>query len=155
LSFGEGKLQHEKGSIMALLYGMFCGWIVVLRKLALRKHNRLKKNYETAEKAFRHVERDCKNDEVAVGRPGAYSAQLKLMKRYEAVDFAKTRWIAAKRKLGKRERIEGKVKSLKGRKIPYTFGLLDMAVIVKGVDAFREAARLNLGFVSEYVQSFF
>jgi len=139
---------------MALLYGMFCGWIVVLRKLAARKHNRLKKNYETAEKAFRRVERDCKNDEVAVGRPSAYSAQLKLMKLYEAVDLSKTRWVAAKRKLSKRQRTEGKIKSLKGRKIPYTFGLLDMAVVLKAVDVYREAGRLDLGFVSEYIQSF-
>jgi hypothetical protein len=140
---------------MALLYGMFCSWIVVLRKLAARKHNRLKKNYETAEKAFRRVERDCKNDEVAVGRPNAYSAQLKLMKLYEAVDQTKSHWIAAKRKLSKRERTEAKIKRLKGRKIPYTFGLLDMAVVLKAVDTFREAGRLDLGYVSEFVQSFF
>ncbi len=139
---------------MALLYGMFCSWIVVLRKLAARKHNRLKKNYETAEKAFRRVERDCKNDEVVVGRPSAYSAQLKLMKLYEAVDQSKTRWVAAKRKLSKRELSEAKIKSLRGRKIPYSFGLLDMAVVLKAVDAFREAGRLDLGFVSEYVQTF-
>ena len=139
---------------MALLYGMFCSWIVVLRKLAARKHNRLKKNYETAEKAFRRVERDCKNDEVVVGRPSAYSAQLKLMKLYEAVDQSKTRWVAAKRKLSKRELTEAKIKSLRGRKIPYSFGLLDMAVVLKAVDAFREAGRLDLGFVSEYVQTF-
>ena len=138
---------------MALLYGMFCSWIVVLRKLASRKHNRLKKNYETAETAFRRVERDCKNDEVAVGRPAAYSAQLKLMKLYEVVDQTKTQWIAAKRKLAKRERAEAKIKRLKGRKIPYTFGLLDMAFVIKGVDAVREAGRFDLGFVSEFAQS--
>ena len=140
---------------MALLYGMFCSSIVVLRKLATRKHNRLKNKYETAETAFRRVERDCKNDEVAVGRPAAYAAQLKLMKLYEKIDQTKTRWIAAKRKLAKRERAEVKIKSLKGRKIPYTFGLLDMAVVVKAVDAIREAGRFDLGFISEFAQSFF
>jgi hypothetical protein len=139
---------------MALLYGMFCSWIVVLRKLASRKHNRLKKIYETADAAFRRVERDCKNDEVAVGRPGAYSAQLKLMKLYEAVDQAKSRWIKAKRKLSKRGRTEAKIKSLKGRKIPYTFGLLDMAVVIKGIDAVREAGRFDLGYISELANSF-
>ena len=139
---------------MALLYGMFCSWIVVLRKLASRKHNRLKKNYESAETAFRRVERDCKNDEVAVGRPAAYSAQLKLMKLYEAVDQSKTRWVAAKRKLAKRERAEAKIKSLKGRKIPYTFGLLDMAFVVKAIDLIREAGGFDFGYITELANSF-
>ena len=139
---------------MALLYGMFCSWIVVLRKLAARKHNRLKKNYESADKAFREVERDCKNDEVAVGRPAAYSAQLKLMKLYESLDQTKSHWIAAKRKLAKRQRLEDRFKSLKGRKIPYSFGLLDMAVVLKGIDAVREAGRFDLTFVADLVQSF-
>ena len=139
---------------MALLYGMFCGWIVVLRRLAARKHNRLKKNYETADQAFRHVERECKDEEVVVGRPAAYSAQLKLMKLYEGLDRAKTRWIAAKQKLQKRQRTEARIKSLKGRKIPYTFGLLDMAVVLKGIDAAREAGRVDFMYVAELVQSF-
>lgn len=138
---------------MALLYGMFRSWIVVLRKLASRKHNRLEKIYENAEAAFRRVERDCKNDEVAVGRPAAYSAQLKLMKRYEAVDQSKARWIAAKRSLAQRERAEAKIDRLAGRKIPYTFGLLDMALVIKGMDLVREAGRFDFGYLSELANS--
>ena len=38
---------------MALLFGMICSWIVVLRKLAAWKHDRLKKNYEAADERFR------------------------------------------------------------------------------------------------------
>jgi len=72
--------------MVALFYTVLCSWIVVLRKLASWKHNRLKARYEKANKAFRTVERECKNDEVAVGRPAAYSAQLKLMKLYEALE---------------------------------------------------------------------
>lgn len=139
---------------MAVLYGMFCSWVVVLRKLASWKHNRLKKNYEDADKAFRAVERDCKNDEVAVGRPAAYSAQLKLMKLYEALEQSKSRWIAAKRKLNKRELFESRVKRLRGRKLPYTFGLVDMAIVIKVVDAVREAGRLDYSSVADLVQSF-
>lgn len=139
---------------MALLYGMLCSWVVVLRRLAARKHNRLKKQYETADKAFRKVERDCKNDEVAVGRPGAYSAQLKLMKLYEALDQIKTRWTASAQKLKKRQRTEAQIKSLKGRKIPYSFGLLDMAFVIKGIDAVREAGQMDFTRVADLVQSF-
>lgn len=138
---------------MALLYGMFCSWIVVLRRLAARKHNRLKKRYEAADKAFRNVERDCKNDEVAVGRPAAYKSQLKLMKLYEALDAAKAAWIKSKKKLAKREKTEERIKSLQGRKIPYTFGLLDMAIVVKGIDFAREYDRLDLSGVIDFVQS--
>ena len=139
---------------MALLYGMICSWVVVLRKLASWKHNRLKKNYENADKSFRAVERECKNEEVAVGRPAAYSAQLKLMKLYEVLEQAKTRWIASKRKLDKREQLESRVKSMRGRKIPYSFGLLDMAIVIKVIDLVREAGRLDFTSVAELVQSF-
>ena len=139
---------------MALLFGMFCSWIVVLRKLAAWKHNRLKKRYEVADKSFRDIERDCKNDEVAVGRPAAYKSQLKLMKLYEALEIAKSNWIKSKKKLAKREKSEERIKSLQGRKIPYTFGLLDAAIVVKGIDLAREYDRLNLSGVVEFVQSF-
>ena len=139
---------------MALLYGMFCSWIVVLRKLAAWKHNRLKTKYESVDKAFRALERECKNDEVAVGRPAAYSLQLKLMKLYEALDLAKQRWIKSKRKLAKREQLSEKVKSLSGRKIPYTFGLLDMAIVAKGIDVTREAGRVDFSGAVDFLQSF-
>jgi hypothetical protein len=139
---------------MALLYAMLCGWVVVLRKFASRKHDRLKKKYEGADKAFRCVERDCKNDEVAVGRPVAYAAQFKLMKLYEKLEAAKKSWIASKQKLDKRDKMVAKINSLKGRKVPYTFGLLDMAILFKGVDALREANRFDFSFVTNLIESF-
>ena len=141
---------------MALLYGLFCSWVVVLRRFAARKHNRLKKTYENADKAFRAVERDCKNDEVAVGRPADYTSQLKLMKLYDSLDHAKQRWIKAKRKLSKRERMEERIKGLQGRKVPYTFGLLDMAIVLKLSDLTHEVGRLEyFSGVTEMVQSYF
>ena len=139
---------------MALLYGMFCSWVLVLRKLAARKHNRLKKKYESADKSFRKAERDCKNDEVVVGRPSGYSSQLRLMRRYDAVDQAKVKWIAAKKKLSKRQRLEKKVKSFSGRKVPYAVGLLDMAIVAKGVDMARQSGNLDLTYVTDLFSSF-
>jgi hypothetical protein len=138
---------------MALIYAMLCSWIVVLRKLASWKHNRLKKRYETANKAFRKVERECKNDEVAVGRPAAYKAQLKLMKMFEALESAKQRWLAGKKKLDKRTKLEGKLKELRGRKVPYSFGLLDMAIVMKVADVARQAKGFNFSTVMDFIQS--
>lgn len=139
--------------MVALIYAMLCSWIVVLRKSASWKHNRLKARYERANEAFRKLERECKNDEVAVGRPAAYSAQLKLMKLYEALESAKNRWRNSKVKLNKRQKLEGKLKALKGRKIPYSFGLLDMAIVMKVVDVAREANGLDFSDVMEFITS--
>ena len=140
---------------MAILFAMLCGWVVVLRKFASRKHDRLKNKYETVNASFQQVERDCKNDEVAVGRPGSYSAQLRLMKLYESVEQAKQNWIAAKRKLIKRRKMEDRLGSLRGRKIPYSFGLLDMAMVIKGIDAIREAKRFDFSSFSDLINSIF
>ncbi|MFK7765876.1 MAG: hypothetical protein AB8B55_01450 [Mariniblastus sp.] len=138
---------------MALLFGMFSSWVLVLRKLAARKHNRLKKKYESADKIFRKVERDCKNDEVAVGRPGSYSSQLRLIKLYDSVDNAKTKWIASKQKLNKRKNFEKRLKTLRGRKVPYAIGLLDMAIVAKGVGMARENG-VSLSYLTDTFQSF-
>ena len=138
---------------MALIYAMLCSWIVVLRKLASWKHNRLKARYEKTNEAFRTLERECKNDEVAVGRPAAYSAQLKLMKLYEALESAKKRWRISKTKLNKRQKLEEKLKALRGRKIPYSFGLLDMAIVMKVVDVAREANGLDFSVAMDFIKS--
>ena len=139
--------------MVALIYTAMCSWIVVLRKLASWKHNRLKARYEKTNEAFRKLERECKNDEVAVGRPAAYSAQLKLMKLYEALESAKKRWRVAKTKLNKRQKLEGKLKALRGRKIPYSFGLLDMAIVMKVVDVAREANGLDFSVAMDFIKS--
>jgi len=139
--------------MVALVYTMLCSWIVILRKLASRKHNRLKARYEQADKAFRKLERECKNDEVAVGRPAEYAAQLKLMKLYEALESAKKRWRLSKTKLNKRQNLEDKLKALRGRKIPYSFGLLDMAIVMKVVDVAREANRFDFSVAMDFLKS--
>ena len=139
--------------MVALIYTVMCSWIVVLRKLASWKHNRLKARYEKTNEAFRKLERECKNDEVAVGRPAAYSAQLKLMKLYEALESAKKRWRISKTKLNKRQKLEEKLKALRGRKIPYSFGLLDMAIVMKVVDVAREANGLDFSVAMDFIKS--
>ena len=147
------KPESRKGLSMALIFAMFNSWIVVLRKLASWKHNRLKSKYELVDESFRLLERECKNDEVAVGRPAAYSMQLKLMKLYEALEAAKNRWLASKKKLDKRVSFERKLKKLKGRKVPYSFGLLDMAIVMKVVDVAREANGFDFSIVTDFIQS--
>ncbi len=138
---------------MALIFTMLMGWIVALRKLASWKHNRLKSKYEKTNEAFRLLERECKNDEVAVGRPVAYSAQLKLMKLYESLEAAKQRWLASKKKLDKRSGWAKKLKRLRGRKIPYSFGLLDMAIVMKVVDVAREANSFDFSVAMDFIKS--
>ena len=138
---------------MALIFAMLTGWIVVLRKFASWKHNRLKASYERADEAFQKIERECKNEEVAVGRPAAYKAQFKLMKLYEALDASKQRWLASQKKLNRRQKFEKKLKDLRGRKIPYTFGLLDMAIVLKVIDVAREANRLDFSIVTDFIES--
>ena len=95
--------------------------------------------------------RECKNDEVAAG-PAAYSAQLKLMKRYEPLESIKIRWRQSKVKLNKRQTLGEKLKALKGRKIPYSFGLLDMAIVMKVIDVTREANGLDFSTVMDFVK---
>ena len=75
------------------------------------------------------------------------------MKLYEALESAKNRWRNSKVKLNKRQKLEGKLKALKGRKIPYSFGLLDMAIVMKVVDVAREANGLDFSDVMEFITS--
>ena len=69
-------------------------------------------------------------------------------------EAAKSRWVSAERKLNKRQRWEARIQNLKGRKIPYSFGLLDMALVIKLIDAAREAGRLDIEQIHDLVQSF-
>ena len=90
-----------------------------------------------------------------MGRPAGYASQLRLMKQFEAVESARTRWISAERKLSKQQRWESRIKSLQGRKIPYSFGLLDMALVLKLTDFAREAGRFDLSIVQDFLMTLF
>ena len=138
---------------MALLYGLLCSWAVVLRNFAARKHSRLKKIYDQADSAFRETEQECKNHEVAVGRPADYHSQMKLLRQFDDKEQARTRWIAAQRVLQRRSRRSRKLRKLKGKRLPYTFGLLDMALVLKLLDAARELGKFDISTIVELFKS--
>ena len=75
------------------------------------------------------------------------------MKLYEALESAKQHWLASKRKLDKRTKLVEKLKALRGRKIPYSFGLLDMAIVMKVVDVAREANGLDFSVAMDFIKS--
>lgn len=138
---------------MALLYGFICSWAVVLRKFAAWKHNRLKKIYQTAELAFQKVEHECKSHEVAIGSPSDYQSQMKLLRMFDEKEQARTRWIAAENKLAARVKREKSIRKFTGKKLPYTFGLLDMAIVFKFIDAGRELGNLDLASLYDLIKS--
>jgi len=76
-----------------------------------------------------------------------------MMKLFEKLEMAKQRWLASKKKLDRRVGIAKKLKRLKGRKIPYSFGLLDMAIVTKMVDVAREANGFDFSVVMDFVES--
>lgn len=119
---------------MMLLYGFLRGISAIIRRLAEWKHGRMQKAYELAETAFRSLENDCKADEVALGRPVDYAAQLKLLKAYEKREATKTRWVAAANRLTSHKSVEGRVRKFSEMRMPYTFGLIDMACIMRALD---------------------
>ena len=119
---------------MVILYAMVRSLTVLLRKATGIRHRRAKENYEQLKVQFRDLENECKAEEVSVGRPVDYTAQLRLLKLFELVEKARRRWIRMATRLKRRERLEAKVASIGGRKIPYTSGLIDMALVFKLLD---------------------
>ena len=138
---------------MALLYAMICSWAVVLRKFAAWKHDRLKRVYNLADSAFQKLEQECKSHEVAIGSPSDYHSQMKLLRLFDEKEQARTRWIGAANRLKKRRARERVLRKIKGRKLPYTFGLFDMALVFKLIDAGREFGQWNLAALLDLVQS--
>ena len=138
---------------MALLYALTCSWAVVLRKLAAWKHDRLKRVYDLADSAFRKLEQECKSHEVAIGSPSDYHSQMKLLRLFDDKEQARTRWIGAATRLKKRKRRERTLRKFNGRKLPYTFGLFDMALLFKLIDAGRELGQWNLPALLELIQA--
>ncbi len=119
---------------MAFLYGLLRALATTLRKVAALRHTRAKDRYELAEQTFQNLEADCKAHEVQVGRPTAFGSQLQLLKAYETKEKQRTRWIKSAQKLEARSRQADWLKSLSGRKLPYTFGLVDMATVLYVLD---------------------
>lgn len=121
---------------MMLLYGLMSGVSALLRRLAEWKHERARKAYEHAADTFGELETSCKAEEVAIGRPVDYAAQLRLLKAYEVRETLKQRWLNAVAKVNRNQAVEGKLRSFREVRLPYTFGLIDMACVLRVLDHF-------------------
>ena len=129
---------------MVLLYGMLRIVAAAFRQLASWKHARSKRLYERDELAFQEVEGDCKSHEVRVGRPVDYRSQLHLLKAFEVKEAARQRWMAALKTLDAWKRREAWLKEVSGKKLPYSFGLVDMALLMTVVDRLGLPLRLDV-----------
>jgi hypothetical protein len=96
-----------------------------MRLTASVRQARAKDRYERAQNAFQKIETECKAHEVRVGRVVDFGDQLRLLKAYETSEQARGRWFRAARRLEARKAREAWLKQLNGRKLPYTFGLVD------------------------------
>lgn len=128
---------------MMLFYGLLRGISAMLRRIAEWKHNRAQAAYETAADAFGELELTCKAAEVAVGRPADYSDQLRLLKAYERREQTRARWADAARNVARRKSLEGRIRSFSDMRLPYTFGLIDMAFIMRILDHLGILPRLE------------
>lgn len=127
---------------MAFLYALLRGLTSAFRMAASFRLTRAKRRYESAEEQFRKLETDCKAHEVEVGRPVGFGEQLGLLKAYETRERHRSRWMNAQRLLDKRLARERWFKELNGRKLPYSFGLVDMASLFYLIDRFGGGSRL-------------
>ena len=119
---------------MALIYGLVCALMIVLHKLAAWRHNRIKSAYELSNTQFNEHESRCKTDEVTFGRPTDYHQQIELLRLFDAKERLRKRWIKSQKKVDSRKRRIDWLKKLSGQKLPYTFGLIDMALMLKLID---------------------
>jgi hypothetical protein len=138
---------------MVFLYGMLRSLISALRQMAAWKHARSQRIYERLQKAFSEAERDCKAHEVRVGRPVDYKSQLRLLKSYEASEAARGKWMRAAQKLGAWKAREAKVRAFSGKKLPYSFGLVDMALLLNVLDYLGTPFRVDFAMLAELVRS--
>jgi len=121
---------------MALIYGFIRSIAYALRKLAEMRHARIKRIYERHEESFSQLDGDRKLEEVGTGRAADFALQYKLLKSYEAKEKMRLKWVAAANRLTNRQNAEAVIKRFNGLKLPYTFGLMDMAVVMKLLDEF-------------------
>lgn len=138
---------------MALIYGLVRAVAVAFAKLAAWRHARAQKQLETADTKFRKAESSCKADEVEAGRPADFASQFHLLKHFEQREFANERWKRAAVKMAKREKFANWLAEISGKKIPYSFGLVDMALAMKIVEWSYEK-ELDLTMVSDLIERF-
>lgn len=121
---------------MMLLYGVIRGISAILRRYVEWMHQRAQRAYELAETTFGELESSCKAEEVAIGRPIDYAAQLKLLKAYERREMAKLHWVEAAARSSRSKAAEDRLRSFSQMRLPYTFGLMDMAFLMRTLDHF-------------------
>ena len=140
---------------MMLLYGILRGISAFIRRIAEWKHVRSQTAYETAEIAFRELEVSCKADEVTLGRPLDYAQQLRLLKSYERREKARDRWVRAAERLNSGQSVDDKVRSFSSMRLPYTFGLLDMALIMRILDHLGLLPRIDQSLIESVYSMLF
>ena len=121
---------------MVFVFSLIRGLAAVFRLLAASRHNRAQAVYEQRQTAFKKAEQDCKADEVRLGRPMDYAGQLRLLKLYEAAETARQIWVRRANVLNRWKSREAVLLGFRGRKLPYTFGMVDMAMIMEVADQF-------------------
>lgn len=122
---------------MILLYAAACAAVLAWRLRAQLRAWVSKRMYERAETAFREVERQCKFDEVQLGRPVDYAGQLRLLKAFESRESEKGRWSKAALALARANRAWTGLRGFQGRRTSYLSGVFDVALLW--------AAQRNLG----------
>ena len=121
---------------MMLLYGVIRSMSAILRRYVEWMQARAERAYERTETAFQSLENSCKADEVTLGRPWDYAGQLKLLKAYEVRELAKQRWVRATERRNRSRSAEAGVRRFSEMRLPYTFGLIDMACLMRTLDHF-------------------
>jgi hypothetical protein len=119
---------------MMLLYGLVRGIASALRWKARRAQVRAKALYEQLKSAFEAIETDCKAEEVSLGRPVDYTSQLRLLKAFEKSETARQRWVRSEKRVTAREKLTERVNGFQNARLPYTFGLIDMTVVMRAVE---------------------
>ncbi len=137
---------------MMLLYGMARCIAAALRWNAQRAHDKAQGAYEGLQELFTKLETDCKAEEVALGRPMAYTGQLRLLKAFENAEASRQRWVKSTTRLNRRNKLVEKLNGFHSARLPYTFGLVDMAGIMRGLDYCGLTPELSLTGIFETVK---
>ena len=127
-----------------ILYGLIRSLAGMLRISANRSHARRKLTYELENAAFEQFEAECKAEEVRTGRPVDYSKQLRLLRQFEAKESERKKWIRAADRLKQRQAWSEKLAAFSGVKLPYAFGLIDMAAILLLCEQFGVNVNMDL-----------
>lgn len=140
---------------MMLLYGLVRCIAVALQATARRTHKRAKALYEARQTAFDKLESECKAEEVSLGRPMDYPAQLRLLNNYEQTDKARQKWIRAEARVKKREAFVERVRGFQTARMPYTFGLIDMTLAMRLLDHSGLLSRISIPAMIESAKLWF